>query len=184
MTPKPATRTHDAAHPTTDPMSGAGTIGCLPAESAFLGSLLQLPNRQVAHWLRQVRPVDLVDPRHRVVLTALQQLVSCDAPVDPDPVVVLGQLRRTGADLSFLDDRTAGVLLVDLVRSTPVVASVGLYAAIVREHAWRRRIEEAGMRLQQMAAVTPSEDLAQAVLAELKAAVGEVQERTSVMVQS
>ncbi len=155
----------------------SGDIGCAPAETALLGCLLHMTAETARPYLDQFVDEDLVDPRHRIVLEAIRNLVGSDPPVDPDPVVVLGELRRTGKDTSFLADQAAGVTLLNLAAAAPVVASTGHYARIVLEHAWRRRVEEAGVRLQQLAGSSPLEDLAQHVLSELQAAVHEAQRR-------
>lgn len=157
-------------------------IGCAPAERAYLGCLLHLRGDGATRALHLVETADLVDPRHRTVFDAMHAVA--DQGADPDPIVVLGELRRIGADASFLDDKSAGVLLTDLAAAAPVVVSVGHYARVIREHAWRRRVEEAGVRLQQIAGSAPLEDLAQAVLSELQAAAADVQRRTALAVAS
>jgi replicative DNA helicase len=157
-------------------------IGCGPAERAYLGCLLHLRGRDAVTALQLVDSDELIDPRHRTVLDAARAVV--DQGADPDPVLVLGELRRSGLDTSFLDDKTAGVLLVELAEAAPAVVSVGHYARVIREHAWRRRVEEAGVRLQQIAGSAPLEDLAQAVITELQAATADVQRRARLAVAS
>jgi replicative DNA helicase len=153
------------------------SIGCAQAEAAVLSCLLHLPHQQVRGHLAHLHVEDLVDPRHRVVLEAISALVHAEHPVDPDPVLVLGELRRSGADSSFLAGTNAGTVLADLAGAAPVVASCGHYLAVVLEHAWRRRVEAAGVRLQQAAGSTPLEDLAQTVVDELQQALDDLRRR-------
>jgi replicative DNA helicase len=151
------------------------TIGCEQAEAAFLSCLLHLPHPEVARHLEHIAAEDLVDPRHRLVLLAIERLVA--AGQRPDPVLVLGELRRTGDDTSFLAGTNAGGVLADLAAAAPVVASCGHYLGVVLEHAWRRRVEAAGVRLQQAAGRVAFDDLAQTVIDELQHAVDDLRRR-------
>ncbi len=123
-------------------------IGCPEAEAALLGGCLLAPSQAPAV-LRGLTEGDFIDPRHQVVLAAMLELIGRDVP--PDPVTVLGQLRRTGQLRPFTADRDPGVFLVDLAAATPLPASARYYRAIVLEHSLRRRAHQAGERLQQAA---------------------------------
>jgi replicative DNA helicase len=148
-----------------EPMST--TIGCDEAEQAWLGCLLHLDHLTAAGHLATVDVEDLAVPQHRIILTAIRDLVLAEQPTDPDPVTVLGQLRRTGAATSFVSGTEPGGTLIALRAAAPVPAQATYYARIIREHSWRRRVEEAGVRLQQMAAGVPIDELWQRVRDEL-----------------
>lgn len=149
------------------------TIGAEPAEAALLGALLQLPHDRAAALVHQITAADLVDPRHRVVLDAIRALVTADPPVDPDPVTVDAELRRTGLASSFTSDRRSAVLLIELRQACPTPASAGHYLHAVLEAAWRRRVEQAAVRIQQACGTAAIEDLVQLVVDELTDAIDE-----------
>lgn len=125
------------------------TIGCPDAEAALLGCLLRLPAAAVLDLARRMVAQDLVDPRNRAVLASAAYVAS--QGLDPDPVLVLGHLRRLGLESSFTDDRPAGTYLLDLFGAAGVSASVQAYLQIVLEHSYRRRVVEAAQRLEQQA---------------------------------
>lgn len=163
---------------TTSPAAAAGPvayreIGAPEAEAALLGALLQISHDRAAAFVHQLRPDDLIDPRHRLVLDAVRELVTADPPVDPDPVTVAGELRRTGAAASFTVDKAAAVLLIDLRLACPVPASAAHYLRVVLEHAWRRRVEQAALRIQQACGTAAIDDLTQLVVDELTDALDE-----------
>ena len=124
--------------------------GCIEAEQALLGCLLSMPLPDALDVAGPLGPDDWIDPRHRLVFGAVMACLR--AGVRADPVTVLGELRRSGAESSTTADRSAGPLLHDLMAAAPVVASVGHYARIVVEHRARRRVTEAAERLAQVAA--------------------------------
>ncbi len=136
-------------------------IGCPAAEVALLGCLLRLPSTRVLDLAERMRPDDLTDPRHRVVLGAVLQLAATGQ--QPDPTLVLGHLRARGAERSFTDDRAAGTYLLDLYGAAGVPANVDGYLRVVLEHAYRRRVVEAAARLQQAAGVVGLDELRRVV---------------------
>lgn len=169
------------ATPTTGQAEGTSTlpfawpIVCDEAEQAWLGALMHLDHLTVAGHLAAVDVEDLAIPQHRLILNAIRQVVLAEQPADPDPIVVLGQLRRSGAASLFVSGTEPGGVLLSLAAAAPAVASAGHYARIVREHAWRRRVLEAGVRLQQMAGVVPLGELWQQVRDELTATLSHAQ---------
>lgn len=140
------------------------------AEAALLGAILTGADpRNVV--LASLVIEDLTEPRHRLVLVAMQQLARRGAPTDP--VTTLGEIRAAGRAPSFSADRTAGVFLVDLIDSCPVPANVRWYAAVVLEHSARRRIAKTAAVLQQAAprmALDRLVDLAESELRSVRAA--------------
>ncbi len=136
-------------------------IACPDAEAALLGCLLRLPAGRVLDLAQRLRADDLADPRHRVVLAAVLQVALSGH--DPDPPLVLGQLRRQGAERSFTNDRAAGTYLLDLYAAVGIPASVAAYLQVVLEHAYRRQLVEAAARLDQVAGTAALDDLQQLV---------------------
>ena len=126
-------------------------LGCREAETAVLGAAMLAPT-QAASVLAGLTADDFTDPRYRDVFDAVRALLG-DAAA-PDPVAVLGQLRRTGV-LSATTDRSAGVLIHDLITSCPVPAGAREYRRIVVEHAYRRTARTAFERIAQAAESAP-----------------------------
>jgi len=125
------------------------TVGCPEAEAAVLGALLRMPHTDAVALADRLEPDDFVDPRHRAVFGAVTDLLA--EGVAADPVLVLGELRRSGAERSMTCDRSAGVYLFDLLAAAPAVVNAGHYSRIVIEHRVRRRLHEAAERLSQVA---------------------------------
>lgn len=140
-------------------------IGCREAEAAVLGCVLQLPADEAAVLADRLEVEDFVEPRHRAVLAAARALLLRHEPADP--ITVLGELRRTGLEASFTADRAAAVYLTDLLNAAPVLGSAGHYLRVVLEHRYRRRVLEAGERLQQAAGSSDLEDLHRLVATEV-----------------
>lgn len=151
-------------------MNSQDEIGCLEAEGALVGCMLLGDAGVVREVLGRLEPTDLTDPRHRTIVAAVRALV--DAGTRPDPATVVGQLRRTGAARSFTADRDVAVYLADLTAAPLSVGSATAYLAIILEHAWRRQVEAAGIRLQQVAGTTGLDVLEQVVADELRALDG------------
>jgi len=145
-------------------MTPDGTIAEPGAERAVIGCLLHLPSPAAHELAFQLQPEDLTIPELRLVLVAMRTLVL--AQVAPDPITVLGELRRTGAATSFAGGSGPAPLLADLYGTPPSVGSVGAYLRVVLEHSWRRRVQEAGARLQQAAGVSALADLEQVIAGE------------------
>jgi replicative DNA helicase len=148
------------------------TIGCPDAEAAILGCLLRLRWAEAGALSDQLVPTDFVDPRHRAVFEAVIALVLDGT--SPDPVTVLGELRRTGAERSMTCDKSAGVYLADLLAAAPAAVNGGHYARVVVEHRARRRLYEAGERLQQLAGTVPFPTVREVALDELAAVLAQV----------
>ncbi len=139
-------------------------IACPEAEVALLGCLLRMPYPSVLDVVQRLRPDDLTDPRNRAVLAVVVQVAVTGA--DPDPVLVLGQLRREGLERSFTADRDAGTYLLDVYTAAGVVVNVDGYLRIVLEHAYRRRVVEAAQRLEQHAGTLALVELEELIEAE------------------
>lgn len=155
-------------------MNAADEIGCLEAERALIGCMLLGDTTTAREVLTRLRPSDLTDPRLRVVAACVRVLL--DAGTRPCPVTVVGQLRRSGAVRSFSLGQDLAVFVVDIAAAPLTVGSASAYLLIVLEHAWRRRVEEAGIRLQQ-AGGTASVDVLADLVAEEFRAVAEVAAR-------
>ncbi len=151
-------------------------IGSIQAEAALLGCLLHMSADGAAGLVARLQPEDFTDPRHRAVLTAVAATVN--GGTRPDPITVLGEMRRQGLERSMTSDRSAGVFLLDVAAAAPVVASAGHYARIVVEHRVRRRAQEAGWRLAQRAEAASLDDLKAQALAELEAIFDQVERLT------
>jgi len=142
------------------------TIGSVEAEAAVLGAVLRLPAAAARPTVDLLEIEDFTDPRHRAVLVAAQSLLASDVPADH--VALVGELRRTGVEKCFTADRSAGVYLLDLDRAAPAPTCAGHYARVVLEHRARRRIAEAGQRLQQAAGTSALADLHALLWTELR----------------
>jgi Mrp family chromosome partitioning ATPase len=116
------------------------------SEAALLGCALQMPAGAAAKALDGLSDSDLVEPRFRHVLVAMQRLAGTGAT--PDPVLVADELRRTGA-AKFFRDRTPELVLHDLMQSAPVLSSAGHYRRLVDDASLRRLVDELGTRLKQ-----------------------------------
>ena len=142
---------------TTTPAGWSDPIPCdlgePLAEAAVLGCLLRTTAEHAAALLGAFVDEDLTVPQHRHVAAAARALLEQGHPIDP--VTVLGQLRRHGTENARTDSRDAGVLLVELCQAAPSVTSAGHYLRIVLEHAYRRRAQQAAMRLLQAAETGP-----------------------------
>ncbi len=119
------------------------------AEAALLGCVLRGSLTQARTLLEQLDDSDWVVPEHAHVAAAARVLLEHGQPVDP--VTVLGQLRRSGLENAQTASRATAVLLVELCAAAPAISSADHYARIVREHAYRRRAQQAATRLLQAA---------------------------------
>ncbi len=119
--------------------------------------MLRLHAGRVLDLAQRLRADNLADPRHRVVLAAVLHVAI--AHHDPDPPLVLGELRRQGAERSFTTDRAAGTYLLDLYGAAGVPASVAAYLQIVLEHSYRRSVVEAAARLDAAAGTAALDEL-------------------------
>ena len=118
----------------------------IDAERAVLGAILLNP-AVAAQLLPLLRPGHFYRPWHGQLLAAAQALHTAGHPVDP--VTVHAELRRRGQRGET--GRSSGVLIHHLLAAVPVTASGPHYARIVVEHAARRRLVQAGIKLVQLA---------------------------------
>jgi replicative DNA helicase len=116
------------------------------AEQAVLGAFMLDP-RQATQLLGRLREDDFVFAGHAEIFTAIRNLHHAGSPIDP--LLVHAELRRRGQ--LRLADTSAGILLVDCVQATYHPGTASWYAKIVLENTTRRRITEAGLRLQHAA---------------------------------
>lgn len=156
--------------------TASSAIGSIEAEAALLGCLLHLHADGATGLVARLQVEDFTDPRHRAVLVAVAATVN--GGTRPDPITVLGEMRRSGLERSMTCDRSAGVFLLDLAAAAPVVASAEHYARIVIEHRVRRRAQEAAWRLAQRAEGASLDDLKAQVLSELEAIFDQVHRLT------
>lgn len=132
------------------------------AEQAVLGCLLQANLQMALTLLGRLCEDDFADPRHRAVLAAARLTVTDGTP--PDPVTVLARMREQGHALYDLS--TAGPYMVDLMRAAPTLGSATHYATAVVEDSYRRRVQQAGVRLIQAAETASWETLNEVLLTE------------------
>ncbi len=125
------------------------STGCNEAEQAFLGCLLRLPASTVLRLTERVRVEDFVDPANRVLLGACVAVAV--AGHDPDPTLVVLELRRRGCERSFTSHQGAGQYALEVFTAAGVPAVVDAYLQGLLEHSYRRRVQEVGVRLQQVA---------------------------------
>ncbi len=142
------------------------TIGSALAEAATLGCLLRAPLAQGRALLALLREDDWTDPRHRAVFLAARTLLQGGVPADP--VTVEGQLRRSGTEKAHTADKSAAVFLVELCQAAPALSSAGHYARVVLEHTYRRRLQQAAVRLQDAAGALDLDELHDLVLEEVR----------------
>lgn len=136
MTATPSAWAAATAEPPTD----------IPAEQAVLGAIL-LSADVARSLLPKLRAEQFYRLAHGEVFDVMQHLQTRCEPIDP--LTVHAELRRRGR-LNF-GERSAAVVLHDLLAATPTVANAGYYAGLVAEAAVRRRVIEAGVRLTQLA---------------------------------
>ena len=140
------------ARPTPQPAPAPVTPAAQPAligeplaEAAVLGCVLRATSEQARAVLGLLDEDCWSVPQHAHVAAAARTLLARGEPVDP--VTVLGQLRRQGTENARTASREAGVFLVELCEAAPSVSNAGHYARIVLEHAYRRRVQAAALRL-------------------------------------
>lgn len=136
------------------------------AGRATVGALLVLPIRECETLLEVVRDDDPDDPRLRVVLELVRELVAEGR--QPDPVAVLAHAQGSGR-VRRSELTAVALLLTELVSidACPLPAAAGWYAAGLVESSVRRRVSEAVVRLGEAADSSPVEGLVEVVHAEL-----------------
>jgi len=131
----------------------APLLACPDAERELVGALLASTPDDARPVLDRLADDDLTVEACRLTVAALRRLLDDGSP-DLGPVAVLGELRRTGqlgCTALGNGDGAAGVLLADLYGAAPVPLAAGHRLRIVVEHAARRRVQAAGLRLMQAA---------------------------------
>ena len=109
----------------------------IEAEESVLGAvLLSADAANIA--LERLHPEDFYKPAHQLVFEAIRVLFDGNEPIDA--VTVSEHLRRDGSL-----DRMGGVdFLTRLLDAVPTSSNIEYYAAIVEEHALRRRLMKVG----------------------------------------
>ncbi len=116
----------------------------IAAEQAVVGAVIQ--SRTTCEAAAEVvRPQDFHIPAHRVIYSAALELAETGKPVDP--AAVMNILAASG-DLEVVG---GGPNLHTLMQWAVVGAAVTYHARIVAEDAVRRRLHEAGQRIQHIA---------------------------------
>lgn len=109
----------------------------IEAEESVLGAVL-LSSDAANIALEKLHAEDFYRPAHQSIFEAIASLFDANEPIDA--VTVAEALRRTGTL-----DRVGGVgYLTQVLDSVPTASNVEHYAAIVEEHALRRRLMRAG----------------------------------------
>lgn len=153
-------------------MTAPDTVACPEAEAAVLGCLLALPIDDARAVADLLDVHDFADPRRRAVFEAALGCLAAGTPADP--VTVLGEMRRSGAERSMTADKSAGVYLSDLLGAAPVFTSARYYVRVVVEHRARRRLHEAAERLGQLAGAASFETVREVALDEWTAVLGQL----------
>lgn len=128
----------------------------LDAERGILGGML-LSARAVEEVIDIVKGRDFYLPKHEQIFAAVTFLFGRDEPADG--VTVANELGRRGQ----LGKIGGPAYLHELMGSVPTSASAGWYADIVRQHAQRRRLIDAGTRAVQMGYATDGDDIIEVI---------------------
>ncbi|MEZ5175008.1 MAG: replicative DNA helicase [Acidimicrobiia bacterium] len=109
----------------------------IDAEVSVLGAVL-LSSEAANIALEKLHPEDFYKPAHQQVFEVVRGLFDANQPIDA--VTVSEGLRRDGTL-----DRIGGIaFLTDVIDAVPATSNVDYYAAIVEEHALRRRLMRVG----------------------------------------
>ncbi|MDJ0925208.1 MAG: replicative DNA helicase [Acidimicrobiia bacterium] len=109
----------------------------IEAEESVLGAVL-LDSDAANIALEKLQPDDFYRPAHQAIFDAVLTLFNKNEPIDA--VTVAEGLRR-----SEMLDRVGGLgYLTELIDAVPATSNVEHYAAIVEEHALRRRLMRVG----------------------------------------
>lgn len=156
-------------------------VNGIDAGRATVGALLVLPVRECAALLEVVRDDDPDDPRLRVVLELVRELVAEGR--SPDPVAVLAHAQASGR-VRRGELTAVALLLTELVSvdACPLPAAAGWYAAGLVESSVRRRVSEAVVRLGDAADGSPVEGLVEVVHSELVDLVNALERLTAPVV--
>lgn len=113
------------------------------AEQSVVGAMLK--DRDAVDDVMEIMlPADFYLPKHETIAVAIARLASKSLPTDS--VAVLDELTKTG-ELARAGGLAYVLSLPDMV---PVTSNAGYYAEIVKKLAVKRRLVEAGMRIQGM----------------------------------
>lgn len=156
-------------------------VNGIDAGRATVGALLVLPVRECAALLEVVRDDDPDDPRLRVVLELVRELVAEGR--SPDPVAVLAHAQASGR-VRRGELTAVALLLTELVSvdACPLPAAAEWYAAGLVESSVRRRVSEAVVRLGDAADSSPVEGLVDVVHSELVDLVNALERLTAPVV--
>lgn len=114
------------------------------AEESVLGSvLLSADAANIA--LEKLHPEDFYIPAHQSIFEAITSLFDTNQPIDA--VTVSDSLRRIDA----LERSGGAPYLAQLLDTVPTASNIEHYAAIVEEHALRRRLQRVGGDVTQLA---------------------------------
>jgi replicative DNA helicase len=117
------------------------------AEAAALGGML-LSKTAIAEVMKVAKARDFYHPKHEQIFDAITTLYARNEPVDA--ITVSRELEKRG-ELT----RIGGpAYLHTLMESAPTAANAGYHAEIVHDHAVRRRMIEAGVRISAMGYAT------------------------------
>lgn len=128
----------------------------LEAEQSVLGGLMidgELWDRVADELL----PEDFYRPEHRLIFTAMAELVRAQRPIDP---LVLDEALKQSGDAEAVGGFE---YLVQLARNTPSTSNVRAYAGIVRERALLRRLIHVASEIADSAYYTRGRDSADIV---------------------
>lgn len=119
----------------------------LEAEQSVLGGMM-LSTAAVDDVMEVIKPKDLWEPKHEQIALAIGALVARNEPTDV--LAVVEELRRTG------NLRKAGgaAYLHTLTSLVVTPANAGYYADTVKHLARKRRLTDAGMRIEAMGRAT------------------------------
>ncbi|WP_053651253.1 replicative DNA helicase [Streptomyces sp. XY431] len=136
----------------------------LEAEQAVLGMMMRSKDF-IAEAVEAIRPADYYRPAHELIHCAVLDLYAAHEPVDP--FTVAAKLTERGELV-----RCGGVnYLHSLVNNARSIAHAARMLGRVRETALRRRLTEAGLRIDELAqSETPIDDVVAAAVAEVFAA--------------
>lgn len=114
------------------------------AEESVLGAVL-LDSDAANIALEKLHPDDFYRPSHQAIFDAVLVLFNANEPIDA--VTVAEGLRRTE-----MLDRVGGLgYLTELINAVPATSNIEHYAAIVEEHALRRRLMRVGGNISKLA---------------------------------
>lgn len=111
----------------------------LDAERAVLGSLLQAP-ALTDEITEHLTGPDFYEPKHEMILDAILGLLQSSHPVDA--ITVVDELTNRGT-LGFVG---GAAYVADVLAAATIPANATYYAEIVRSHALRRRVINAGIK--------------------------------------